>query len=171
MLPGITGKSTLSAIAHKKHSNSLLFRAVGKHSCCPKYYRKIICIIHLGGPLPVFDYLFLERLSHSGHHDFCSGCQVGRRVSSTLPSSPSSPPFSLFWHPWHSLSPGSCLRWLRLCMWEWKRYFKLGHFGSHLHQRHQKNNSLGFKLHHFWYNKAPMGLAEISRIREKNRQH
>lgn len=78
MLPGITGKSTLSATAHKKHSNSLLFRAVGKHSCCPKYYRKVICIIHLGGPLPVFDSLFLERLSHGGHHDSCSGCQVGR---------------------------------------------------------------------------------------------
>lgn len=88
MLPGITGKSTLSATAHKKHSTSLLFRAVGKHSCCPKYYRKIIRVIHLGGALPVFDYLFLERLSHGGHHDFCSRSQVGRRVSSTLPFSP-----------------------------------------------------------------------------------
>lgn len=41
MLPGITGKSTLSATAHEKHRSSLLFRAGGKHSCCPRDYRKI----------------------------------------------------------------------------------------------------------------------------------
>lgn len=54
------GNNTLSTIAYEKHGKSLLFRALGKHSCCPKYYRKITGIISLGGTLPVFDYLFLD---------------------------------------------------------------------------------------------------------------
>lgn len=67
----ITGNSIVGTTACKKDSNSFLFRAVRKHSCCPKYYRKIICIISLGGTLPVFDYIFLERLSQGEHHGFC----------------------------------------------------------------------------------------------------
>lgn len=100
----VTSNRTPSITAYEKHSNSLLFRALGKHSCCPKYYRKIICIISLGGTLPVFDCLFLERLSQGGHRGFCSGNQVGRDLvhPSFLPLL--SLPFPFFWHLCPSLT-------------------------------------------------------------------
>lgn len=149
MLPGITGKSTLSATAHKKHSSSLLFRAVGKHSCCPKYYRKIIRIIHLGGALPVFDYLFLERLSHGGHHDFCSCSQVGRRVSSTLPSSPTSPSLFPFLTSLTLTKSWQLTQMAETLHVRVEEILQIGPLWVSFTSETPENNSISFKLHHF----------------------
>ena len=114
---------TLGTPACEKHSNSLLFMALGKHSCCPKYYRKIIGIFSLRGTLPVF-YCLLERLFQGGHCGFCFRSPVLSflHLFTLL--------FPFFWYPRYSVSPASWLRRLGLRMRKWKRQFTLGHFGS-----------------------------------------
>lgn len=106
--------------------------ARGKHSCCPKYYRKSFASWVWVEHFQVLT-VFLEGLSQGG---FCSGSQVGRDLFH-----PSSPPSSPFPSPFPdilslTLWPISWPRGLQLCTWKWKRYFKLRHLDSHLFLGH-----------------------------------
>lgn len=153
-------------MAHEKHSNSLLFRALDKHSCSSKYYRKITGIITLGGTLPVFDSLFLERLSQGRHCAFCFRSQVEKDLFYVLPPPPY-PSLSLFLIPCHSLTSSCQLTQMAGTVnAEVEKTVCAGTLWV-LFLRCQKKGSLGFKLHHFCDNKEPMEFGFISRITEK----